>query len=211
MLTRDCGGPDGGKREYLSGDDNWSEYDQPLFVSLKQTTDPKKRDVSYAERWGILPTAKVFFTKWLPAECTERRAYFQEFLSVAREAGSDLVFFDPDNGLEVPSEPYRMKRSTKHLYSDELWCTFARGHSILLYQHFGRQKRERFICDTAQQLCWATGASDVFSFRTSNVVFFLVPQASHHELFQSRASQVRAVWGNQIRVPCNFSNRRVES
>jgi hypothetical protein len=39
----------------------------------------------------------------------------------------------------------------------------------------------------------------------------LVPQASHHELFQSRASQVRAVWGNQIRVPCNFSNRRVES
>jgi len=214
MLTPDDGGSDGGKRKYLNGKGNWSEYDPPLFESLQQTTDPRKRHVSYAESWGILPTARFFFSKLLPANSLERRTYFQEFLSVARETGANLVFFDPDNGLEVPSVPYRMKRSPKHLYSDELWCTFSRGHSILLYQHFGRQKRGPFICNTAQGLCWATGAADLFSFRTRNVVFFLVPQASHNEFFQSRASQVTAVWGDQVLVTChacNLSDRRVES
>ena len=211
MLTGDDGGTDGGKRKYLDGEDAWRGYDQPLFESLRQTTDPTKRDVSYAEPWGILPTANVFFTRELPTETGGRRAYFEQFLAVAGEARADMVFYDPDNGWEVPSAPYRIKRSAKHLYSDELWSTFTRGYSVLLYQHFGRQKRDPFICNTAQQLCLVTGAADVFWFRTSDVAFFLVPQASHHELFQSRVSQVKEVWGNQIRFPCSSSNPGVES
>lgn len=187
-------------RGYLSEDDDWGKYDQTLFVSLKETTDPAKRNVRNAERWGILPTGKVYFTEFLPAEIAERRAYFRKFLLNAREARAGFVFFDPDNGWEVPCAPCRAKRSIKHLYSDELWSTFDREHSILLYQHFGRQRggRDAFVFNTVEQLSWVTGAAEVFSFRTMNVVFFLIPQLSHRELFRSRASQVKATWGEQI-------------
>jgi hypothetical protein len=200
MLTEDDGGRDGGKRKYLKEERYWCKFDETLFALLKQTSDPDKQNVCYAERRGILPTAQFYFTEFLPAESGERQRYFERFFLKAQNTKSALVFFDPDNGWEVPSAPFRVKRSIKHLYSDELWSTFSRGHSILLYQHFARPKegRNAFVINTKKDLVSLTGATEVYSFRTTNVVFFLIPQVRHREKFRSRALDMRTIWGEQF-------------
>jgi hypothetical protein len=59
---------------------------------------------------------------------------FAEFTSMSKDC--DLIFFDPDNGLEVKSKPKDRKNSCK--YSDELARAYANNKSVLVYQHFRR-------------------------------------------------------------------------
>jgi len=96
--------------------------------------------------------------------CSAQRSFTRRFLptgamtvrSTSRIAQIDwrvaiLVFFDPDMGLEV-SKPRRRKLSCQYLYWDELQATFDAGSSVLIYQHFPRQKRDEYIPGIAQQL-----------------------------------------------------------
>jgi hypothetical protein len=200
MRTPDDRGPDGRKRSYLLEDQAslWEKYDRPLYRAL-QRIDSDRPQMSYSDYEHILSCVKdkdilpeaIDFADLIPKRVDERRDYLTRFLTRAR--GADLVFFDPDNGLEVPSASYRTKRSSKHVYSDELWQTFDGGYSILLYQHFGYKKRDQFVSETAEHLQVLTGFPEVIPFRTAHVVFFLVAQPNHKELL-CRARRAQTAW-----------------
>ena len=83
---------------------------------------------------------------------------------------SELVFLDPDNGLEVPSRPFGRKHSSKYAYWREVTAIWAAGASVLIYQHFRREKREKFIPQMAEELRDRTGGV-VEAFRTPRVFF----------------------------------------
>jgi hypothetical protein len=44
---------------------------------------------------------------------------------LARFRGTDLIFFDPDNGMEVGSRPWGRRDSCKYLYWRELVRAYA--------------------------------------------------------------------------------------
>ena len=90
------------------------------------------------------------------------------FLSVVN------LFFDPDNSLEIQSKSLGQKNSSKYLYWSEVVKSFEIGHSILMSQHFIRENRDDFIASILQEIHIKTGSKRIISFRTSNVVFFLV-------------------------------------
>ncbi len=115
-------------------------------------------------------------------------------------ADCDLVFFDPDNGLEAKSKPYGTKNSSKFIYWRELEAFYQRGQSLLIYQHFIREQRDSFISRLSDELRRRLGAHEIWAFRTPHVVFFLVPQERHGEHFQARAEQIRTSWSAQIQV-----------
>jgi hypothetical protein len=200
MRTPDDKGPDGKKRRYLSEDQAalWEKYDPPLYRALQRINSNRprmpcgdyERILACVNENDILPLA-VSLPGLIPAEAECRREYFTRFLTCAPSA--ELVFFDPDNGLEIPSAPYRTKRSPKHLYTDELWQTIDAGHSVLLYQHFGRKKRDQFILEILEQLKLLSGAREVLPFRTAHVVFFLVARHDHEELL-CRARRAQTAW-----------------
>jgi len=200
MRTPDDGGPDGRKRRYLSEERAAlrQKYDPPLYRALQRINSDRPR-MSPGDYEGILSCVKdedilpeaLHLPDLVPPEVEPRREYMAKFLSHAR--GADFVFFDPDNGLEVPSATCRTKRSAKHVYTDEVWQTFDAGYSILLYQHFGRKKRDQFISQTAEDLHLATRVHEVMSFRTAHAVFFLVAQHGHEHLL-SRAQRAKAAW-----------------
>jgi hypothetical protein len=200
MLTPDDGRSDGGRRKYLLEDKAalCEDYDPRLYRAL-QRIERRRRSITCANDRDILPEA-IGLPDPIPEEVKGRRQYFRKFLMLAR--GTELVFFDPDNGLEVPSAPYRTKRSPKHLYTDELWQTFDAGHSILLYQHFGRYKRDPFVAKTAEELHSATGVRETISCRTAHVVFFLLMQPAHKDM-RSRALCVETKWPGEIRFKCH--------
>ncbi len=197
MLTESDGNRDGEKTRYLSYPEVYRAFDSGLFEILQASVKDGKRDVAVAETENITPSA-IYYRPTISDDATERKKYFGEFHSIAK--GTDLVFFDPDNGIEVKSVPYGRKRSSKYLYWHELEQTFQNQHSILLYQHFRRIKRDKFIPQMASELADHLHIPTVVTFRTANVLFLLAPQKRHHDYFLERAAVAGETWGDEIRV-----------
>ena len=195
MRTPDDSRDDGKRKAYLQDPDKWSRYDQALFESLASCPDTEQDKLKWAESNNILPST-VFHSTMLTDDRSQRQQYMDEFLKKAK--GCPLVFFDPDNGVEVRSKPRGRKDACKYLYSDELYKTFHAGHSVLVYQHFPRVERNQFICCLAADLRVLAAIPQVLSFRTSHVVFMLIPQACGLAYFRCRGEEVERRWRSQI-------------
>jgi hypothetical protein len=195
MLTAGDGGPDGRKLNYLRNPAIWRQYDPELYDGLRNVViDKGCKDVSEAK--AFLPSC-IFYDKQLVDGGAARGAYFTGFMKLAR--GCNLVFFDPDNGIEVRSTQYGLAESPKYLYWRETMKAFHSNHSILIYQHFPMKRRETFIKEISYALSTHTGAKAVYRFCTPQVLFLLVPQPDYRDFFHQQGQKVNAVWGNQIR------------
>jgi hypothetical protein len=116
----------------------------------------------------------------------------------------DLVFLDPDNGIEVKSIPKGAKNSSKYLYYDEIKNLYTKGNSLLIYQHFIREDRRIFIQRISDKLKETTGCPIILLLKTSNVIYFLVPQVHLIEYFKQRIEVLRSTWLNEIISPTGF-------
>ncbi|MBT1070173.1 hypothetical protein [Pelotalea chapellei] len=197
MLTPNDDRTDGQFTRYLDSPWKWKQYDSLLFEHLADCIRDNERHVNRLESIGVLQNA-IYHCDLLSDIPKERGRYFEEMLE--RLQGVDLIFFDPDNGLEIKSRPYGRKQSSKFLYWHELTNAFSSGKSILVYQHFIRENREQFITRLSLELCRQLNAPEVLSFRTPHVVFFLVSQPHHAQHFEERAAVVAEQWRKQIHV-----------
>lgn len=198
MLTPDDGRTDGSFTDYLHQPEKWRHFDPPLFDHLRDLVlHQNLRDVRGVETVAILPSCR-FAPGLLPDDAEGRVAYFETFAGVTE--GCDLIFFDPDNGIEVKSKPYDHNGSSKYVYWREIEDAFDAGHSLLIYQHFPHVKRGPYTRSKARELADKTCASEVYSFRTPRVLFLLAPQEHHREFFRDRSKEVPEVWGSQISV-----------
>ncbi len=192
MLTADDGRTDGRLTDYIDEPEKWRRYDPDLFDSLERSLKTREiRNVREAETIVIIPSA-TFFTKLLTDNRNDRQQYFDDVLD--KLADVELIFFDPDNGIEVKSVPYGRKNSSKYLYWSELTRTFKGGHSVLVYQHFPHEKRDPFIVRIRNEIRSHIDPSEIFVFRTSNVVFFLLSQSKHLTQFREKARLVERTW-----------------
>ena len=197
MLTEDDGRSDGEFIDYLQNPERWRHRDPELFDALGECLKQGIRDVGAADTHSVIPSA-VYYSRLLTDNGDERRRYFQDFAVVAE--GCDLVFFDPDTCMEVKSKPYGRKDSSKYLYWDELRETFNAGHSVLVYQHFPRVERDKFVRELGGEMMHCTGAPEVFSFRTPHVAFFLVSQPHHLGRFLLQGMEAELAWGSEMRL-----------
>jgi hypothetical protein len=196
MLTPGDGRTDGGKIAYLKRPDLWRHYDPNLFDILRDSVQAGLRDIAVVEERGILPDA-VGHADLLVDGHDDRRRYFSKL--EARAAQSDMVFFDPDNGLEVASTPVGRKGSSKYLYWDEARQCHAQGKSLIVFQHFCRVDRSLFMAILRRRLMDETGADWVGVLRTSNLVYFVVPAPAHAAKLQGACECVSNHWGQHIR------------
>ena len=129
-------------------------------------------------------------------EC--RRQYFERMETCA--AACDLVFFDPDNGMEVKSKPSGRKRSSKYLYWDEVKRFSALGKSLIVFQHFARVKRDVFVAGLRERFGLEAGAGWIGVLTTSNVAYFVVPAPSHERALRDACSSVCRRWHPHVRM-----------
>jgi hypothetical protein len=196
MLTADDASRDGGKLSYLSAPKAWRLRDPQLFDALAAiVATGQPRSVAAIAAAGIIPGAR-YHADHVPRPAVARRAHFEQTLALA--AGSELLFFDPDNGLEVASCPLGRSGSEKYLLWSELTDAYQAGHSVLIYQHFPRLERETYVNTMAAQIAERTGACEVFTFRTAGVVFFLAPQHGATEYYADRAEALSQAWRGVI-------------
>ncbi|MDQ4043268.1 MAG: hypothetical protein M3118_05575 [Actinomycetota bacterium] len=198
MLTASDERTDGQFLSYLDQPAKYRNFDPYLFDYLLRCVKvERERNVSLVESADVLP-GTVFYSRLLSDFGSERRRYFEETLKSFR--GVDLVFFDPDNGFEVPSKKFGRKDSNKYLYWHELTEAYSAGHSVIVYQHFVREERNSFIIRVANEMRLRTRAVEIYSFQTPHVVFLLAPQPSHAGYFGRQAERVSDIWKEQMRV-----------
>ena len=198
MLTPDDHRTDGLLTGYLEDPPQWRHFDPGLFDLLKSSLAQREdRSVDWTETNQVIPAAN-YYSKILPSPTNERQQYFNELWQAA--SGYNLVFFDPDNGIEVKSVPLGTKHSNKYVCWNELADAFARGHSILVYQHFIRLKREIFIRQKIDHIFEEMPVSLVLAFSTAQVLFLLIPQAEQEIYLKEKSAEISEKWGQQIQV-----------
>lgn len=168
MLTQADGRGDGAKIGYLNLPD-WREADPALLDGLAELVASGNRTLAAVESSELLPRA-TFFSEPLPLDEAARAAYFESIIAAA--GPESLVFFDPDNGLEVASAPKKKRGAEKYVYLDELSPFAKAGASLLIYQHFPRVQREPYIEASLARLRTILGPGhETFAARTSHVGF----------------------------------------
>ncbi len=196
MLTPDDGSTDGKFISYLEHPGKWSRHDSVLFQGIKELLGSgRKRQVSLIENSGLLPKAEYFLLH-VPDAASGRLQWFSSL--VQRAHSCDFVFLDPDNGLEVKSKAYGGNSSSKFLYWREVEVLWAAGKSLLIYQHFIREKRINFIQRMLEALRNATPGSFVEAFSTPHVVFLMALQPEHQGFHKAIVRAVQEQWGGQI-------------
>jgi len=198
MRTAPDGRPDGSRTAYLGQPDKFRACDPELFDKLQGIVKGRKaRRLGEAERGGLVPAAR-YYAEPLTDSGVAREAWWKGMLHQFRK--TDLIFFDPDNGLEVKSKPWGCKGSSKYLYWHEAQVAFWQGHSLLLYQHFPRVQRRRYTAQRVRTAKAKLGAVRVAAFVTSSVLFLLIIQLRHACALHQRAATVPRAWGGQIEV-----------
>lgn len=168
MLTPDDGSTNGKFISYLEQPHKWSRYGPILFERIRDVLKyEQKRRVSLIEDSGLLPKAD-YFSPQVPDSTSDRSGWFTSLFEQAQE--SELIFLDPDDGLEVKSKFYGREDSRKFVYWREIEALWSSGKSLLIYQHFIRENRINFIQRMLQALRDAT--PDSFVRRSQRLMLF---------------------------------------
>ncbi len=149
MRTRNDGRSDGARLDYLKDPGRFRDFDPSLFDALDRLVSNGQRSVCAVQEAGILPAA-CFHASLLADDREARRAHFDQIWGML--GPEDLVFFDPDNGLEVSSVPRGRRNSCKYLFWDELESALGERRSACVYQHFPRRPRVAFTDGLLKEL-----------------------------------------------------------
>ena len=195
---------DGGSIGYLkpteTNEERFKACDPLLYDALQRIVDNKSRSVANIRRDGVLPRGTRFFEDVLTfedlrggVEIRERRfARRAEWLNHALRGteNCDVVFFDPDNGLEVQVGRHQL-RGPKYAYYDELIPFALRNQSLVIYHHVARRgSAQGQIRDRLAQLKnrLHREAFALLYHRGSARAFFVVPTQRHWEGLSQRAN-----------------------
>ena len=128
---------------YLDRPEQWRHFDPDLFDVLAQIVKSDRRDVRALETADVLPGA-TFASEVIPVggpisdRPNERRQWFTRVQSTLEEA--NMVFVDPDNGLEPPGYSHASSKAGKSILISEL-CEIARpARCLIVYHHHARRK-----------------------------------------------------------------------
>jgi hypothetical protein len=189
----------------------YGDCDPFLYDTLAKIVDRKARNVTSIRNNGILPAGTVFFEEPLTfagmpsigaAAREARLKHRSEWLQRALEAtaGCDVVFIDPDNGLEVKTQRHT-RRGPKHVFFDELVPYLRRGQSLIIYHHIARKgsavdQIQQRLSQIAERLRGCDAPFALRYHRGTSRALFVVPTKAHSSVLVDRAKRFASgLWG----------------
>jgi hypothetical protein len=195
LLTPDDARGDGRFTRYLGQPRRFRRFDPNLFDVLARAVSSGCREVGVVEDARLLGDT-TFYGPLVPEAPAARQAYFDELWRLSQ--GRRVIFFDPDNGLEVPSVPYGRRGARRYLYWHELEAGWLGGFSLIVYQHYRRVPRIPFVDGLLDEIEKRLGATP-FVLMTARVAFFVVPQAADAQVLEAVGQTLAARWDGIIR------------
>ena len=120
---------DGKFIQYLQFPEKYRHYDPELFDALERAVNRENsRTLAQIESMRLFPAQFYSVPLTRLREGWHRQA-------LEKLAGAELVFLDPDNGLETERMRQSGKTTEKHVRMEELTDYYLRGQSVVLYQH----------------------------------------------------------------------------
>lgn len=183
---------DGRFIDYLNDDSESNEYkalDSDLYEALKAIVKNGERHISKIEELKLLDSVDSktqFFDEPRLSPLIDWHNRSLEHLEC-----SEIIFYDPDNGLEIPSVKIDDSPSKKYLFFEEVKAAYDAGKSIIIYQHTTREgKVEEQIIKRCQQLTSRVSIPirnmAVARFRRKQSRFYLILfQEKHREAIQN--------------------------
>ena len=193
---------DGRHIGYLNRPDLWRHFDPALFDTLRSIVWSGQRSVGELEAADILPGAK-FASGSIPdgGPIAQRQQARREWLEAVRRKleRADLLFLDPDNGLEPAAFRPTAAKSGKSIMLCELRELTSPGRCLIVYHHQSRRKggHHAEMKHRADRLR-ASGFATVDALRArpfSPRVYFLLDAPA---LIRQRAKQIAVDWQDCI-------------
>lgn len=110
----------------------WRTYDPNLFDALQSVVRNGQRSIQTLESAGILGEA-TFFSDYVPVGSLQQDQWLCR--AIERVEGCNLVFLDPDNGLEPRSFVRTRKAAGKSVSYVELAAFRRTGRTVVVYHH----------------------------------------------------------------------------
>lgn len=128
---------DGKHLRYLLNPERFRPLDEGLFDGLLRfrasfAHTPKARTVANLIALGVLPSSTPYHGIGVPRAAQDRRRWLEGMVRAMRDA--DLVFLDPDNGIEGKS------LTAKSVSIGELLALRRENRALVLYHHQTRFK-----------------------------------------------------------------------
>lgn len=112
--------------------------------------------------------------------------------------GCDLLFFDPNNGIEIPSRAMGQKDSSKYIYWQELKKSWEHAKCLLDFQHFPRVKRGAYIPARVTEMTSHLADSLVLPLRSSNVLFLLAYRPADAARINLAVEHIESSWAGRV-------------
>ena len=172
------------------------QCDPDLFEGLRRIVKTSQREFSAVEQAKLFPLGTTFFSQPLTFEgmpsngksareqrLRHRRDWLLRGSDATRSAA--LVFFDPDNGIEISSRKKHTKLAPKYVYWDEVALFQERKQSVVIYQHLARtggnhnkQTRSR-LAEAEEELPYGKNAFALRYRRGTSRAFIIIPTHDH--------------------------------
>ena len=201
----ETGNRDGRHTGYLAAEGKdrrrFAACDEELYQALAQLVGAGRRSVKAVQESGILPPGTVYHDETLtlknlerPRGKTLRQAQMERRESWNRAAlektgDCEIVFLDPDNGLETASVKPHMVRAAKYAFYSELETYLSRGQSLMVYHHLDRSSKSlQQVHRRQREIYEKLGRRTLVMryYRGSPRAFILIPQNRHRELVMER-------------------------
>ena len=127
---------DGKHISYLEKQNSlFHQADGLLFEQLQKIIRQSSRNIYSVEQSDILPKGTHFFSEKIPLQSARIEWHKRSLFGFEN---SDLVFYDPDNGLEIKSCGINSSKAVKYVFIREIIDTWKKKKSIVIYQHTNR-------------------------------------------------------------------------
>ena len=194
--------------------ERFKNCDSFLYEELSKIVRNGERNIKSIRQSSILPHGTIYYETPLTfngmatfgSSAYNRRLVFRkQWVNGALELTktSDVVFIDPDNGIEVGIERHHA-RGPKYVYFDELSPYLQRGQSLIIYHHIGRngtaeeQIQKRFL-QIKQSVGNYEGTFALLYHRGTLRCYFIVPQEQHKDtLFERSKVLTSGIWAQHF-------------
>jgi len=181
------------------------ECDEQLYKKLQkividwldQGKNPEYRCTMRIEDGKILPTRTIFYSRGLNK--TNRTEWLNNGIQSLSE--SELIFFDPDNGIADGIYIKDVGKSPKHIYCKEIRDYFENGQSLVIYQHANRSDEfNNVLKDMKDKLIKNLGKINDNQIiylrykRGSARAFFIIMQQKHSDSIEKAVDNLLEVW-----------------
>lgn len=182
---------------------SFKEADDKLHNQLQSIIQSNRRHISEIEKNKILPDDTLFYNTPFSDDCFKRDEWLEKSLTDLKD--SNIIFCDPDNGLEVSTcSKYHPAKAVKYIYYDEVKEVFRKGKSLVIYQHSTRigspnKQAEERKSQLLKILNINADQIKIIFFNTGTVRFYLIiQQRDHKDILDSNLSALMNTPWNKI-------------